>query len=280
MSQQQNPRAACTALLVDLPTRVSATGTSRTYLRYAALGDSVTYGIGDNASDGYRGWARLLADAIAGDHDMSFCNLARPGATAADARNEQLEDALGHRPHLASLVVGLNDTMRSTWNPDRIRADLLHCAERLTSQGAVLMTVRFHDHTQVFGLPQFLAGPMRARIQALNEIYDDVHDRFGGLRVDVDGQLPVDNRDSWSVDRLHPSELGHRALARAFATLLQESGLSFETPHLQPNGHKPGRTDNARWLLRQGLPWIGHRARDLGPALARTWLTVPDRARA
>jgi lysophospholipase L1-like esterase len=135
MSQQQSPRAACTALLVDLPTRVSATGTSRTYLRYAALGDSVTYGIGDNTVDGYRGWARLLADAIAGDHDMSFCNLARPGATAADARNEQLEDALAHRPHLASLVVGLNDTMRSTWNPDRIRADLLHCADRLTSQG-------------------------------------------------------------------------------------------------------------------------------------------------
>jgi hypothetical protein len=77
-----------------------------------------------------------------------------------------------------------------------------------------------------------------------------------------------------------PSELGHRALARAFATLLQESGLSFETPHLQPNGHKPGRTDNARWILLQGLPWIGRRARDLGPALARTWLTVPDRARA
>ena len=116
---------------------------------------------------------------------MSFHKTARPGATAADVRAGQLEDALAHRPHIASLVVGLNDTMRSTWDPARVRDDLLFCAERLVGRGAMLLTVRFHDHTRVFGLPQMLARPMRARVAILNEIYDEIYHRFGGVRVDL-----------------------------------------------------------------------------------------------
>jgi hypothetical protein len=35
----------------------------------------------------------------------------------------------------------------------------------------LIVTVRFHDHTRVLGLPALLAGPVRRRIQILNEIY-------------------------------------------------------------------------------------------------------------
>ena len=33
-------------------------------------------------------------------------------------------DALDHRPHLASLIVGLNDTLRSAWDPAAVRTEL------------------------------------------------------------------------------------------------------------------------------------------------------------
>jgi lysophospholipase L1-like esterase len=256
-----------------LVTRAGSSGVALSYVRYAALGDSVTYGLGDPISGGWRGWARLLADAIAQDHNVSFFTTARPGATVADVRHQQLDEALAHRPNVASLVVGLNDTMRSSWNPARIRTDLLYCAERLVEQGALLLTVRFHDHTQVFGLPQFLARPMRARIAVLNEIYDEIHQRFGGVLIELEADLNVYNREFWSVDRLHPSELGHRALASAFAGHLCESGLRCECPTLQLDGDLPSRTDNVRWVMAEGLPWVGRRARDLAPTLARRWLT-------
>src|SRR5262245_10527831 len=99
------------------------------YLRFAALGDSTTCGIGDAVPGGWRGWARLLADALGTAYGMSFCNTAVSGATSVHVRDHQLATALSHRPDLASLIVGVNDTMRSTWDPARIRRDLMECAE-------------------------------------------------------------------------------------------------------------------------------------------------------
>lgn len=245
------------------------------YVRFAALGDSVTYGLGDACSHGCRGWARILADALAQNHDLSFCNTARPGATVSDVRVGQLESAVAHRPHLTSLVVGLNDTMRSDWNPEALRDDLHHIARRLTEQGALLLTVHFHDHTRVLRLPQVLARPMRARIATLNDIYDELHAIFGGLRLDLASHSGIYNRAFWSIDRLHPSQLGHRALADAFAALLNEGGLAFASPGLQLEENIPGRLHDLRWLVAKGTPWIARRVRDLAPAIAHSCITTP-----
>ena len=64
------------------------------YIRIAVLGDSASCGEGDPTPHGWRGWARILADAIASDHYVSLCNLAVPGAVVADVRREQLAGAL------------------------------------------------------------------------------------------------------------------------------------------------------------------------------------------
>ena len=249
----------------------------RTYVRIAALGDSVTYGLGDRTSQRCRGWARLLGNAIAHEHDVSFCNLARPGATAADMRTQQLGEALDHRPHVASLIVGLNDTMRSSWDPASLRLDLLHAARTLAGQGATLLTVRFHDHSRVFGLPGFLARPMRKRIDVLNAIYDEIHATYGGLQVDLARHPGAYDREFWSIDRLHPSELGHRALAHEFASLLEQYGLKFEPPALELDGDPATRIGELRLLAIEGIPWLARRIRDLGPAMGRSALHAAHR---
>ena len=242
-------------------------GTSSSYVRFAALGDSVTYGIGDRASHRCRGWARLLSEAIATDHAVSFCNVARPGATAADLRNSQLGDALEHRPQFASVIVGLNDTMRSAWDPRKLRADLLHTAHSLAEQGATLMTVRFHDHSRVFGVPRPLGRPMRQRIDVLNNVYDEIHATYRGLQVDLAQHPGVYDREFWSIDRLHPSELGHRALAHEFSALLEQHGLTFASPALELDGDPTTWVGELRTLVIEGVPWMARRVRDLGPSL-------------
>jgi len=242
--------------------------TSRDYIRIAALGDSATCGVGDPTPDGWRGWARILADAIALDHHVSFCKLAVTGATVADVRRKQLGPALDHRPVIASLVVGLNDVMRSTWDPDQIRDDLLHCAAELAGQGALLVTVRFHDHTRVLGLPTLLARPMQRRIQILNEIYDEVHERYGTLRLDLGADPAIYDRELWAADRLHPSEMGHRRLARLVAELLLEEGLEFGLPSMTCTEGRPSRLCTARTIVTDVAPWLTRRVRDLGPWVA------------
>ena len=253
------------------PSRALPSGAQRTYVRFVALGDSATCGVGDPASDGsWRGWARILADAIAEDHDVSFLTLAVPGSTAAAVRHAQLPLAVTHRAHLAALIVGLNDTMRASWNPQSLRANLFACAEALTAQGAVLMTVRFHDHVRVLGLPRPLARTMSLRIEELNEILDELHDAYGGLRLDLSQLREVRDRAFWSIDRLHPSELGHRALAARFAELLHQQGLLFTAPSLECTGPVPGPRDNLLWVINKVVPWVGRRAFELGPVLARS----------
>ena len=216
------------------------------YIRFAALGDSASHGVGDLTPAGHRGWAQLLADAMDVHHHVSLCKVAIPGSTVAQVRHEQLAEAVAHRPIIASLVVGLNDTVRSVWDPAQIRDDLMHCAGALAGQGALVMTPRFHDHSRVLGLPWFLARPMQRRIAELNEIYDEVHEAYGVVHIDLDRDPGIYERDRWAMDRLHPSELGHRCLARHVGLALQAEGIDFLLPSLD--------CDNPRPKARQGRP--------------------------
>lgn len=257
------------------------------YLRYAALGDSTTVGIGDPVpgADGrqvnrqrgeWRGWAKLLAESLAASYDVSFCNVAICGATTAIVREEQLADALAHRPQLASVVVGVNDTMRSTWDAERVRDDLLTVASRLDAIGATLVTLRFHDHGAVIGLPKWFSRPMGRRIDHVNAIYDEIHVRWGGVQIDLAQRPELHRKECWSIDRFHASEIGHRSLARAVAEQLLARGYDFPLPSLEPAGGAPASWKrDLGWMVAEGAPWMGRRAKDLGPWFARkAWAEV------
>ena len=247
-----------------------------TYLSVAALGDSTTVGIGDPVPGGWRGWSRLLVDALAPAYDVSYCNTAVSGCTTSQMREHQFADAVAHRPDVATMLVEVNDTLRATWDAERTRRDLLACAEALTDVGALLVTVRYHDHPSLVGLPELVRRPLSARLAAVNAAYDEVHERFGGVRLDLDRCPEILDRGCWSVDRLHPSERGHRALARAYATLLADRGFRVREPSLEPAGGlaRSWRRDAARVMV-EGGPWVGRRARDLGPLAARAlWSTA------
>ncbi|HEY3558582.1 MAG TPA: SGNH/GDSL hydrolase family protein [Kribbella sp.] len=258
-------------------------------LHYVALGDSTTVGVGDpmNGSsttdlsgagarpgEGWRGWASLLADSLASSHRVTFSNFATSGATVPVVATEQLP-ATGDDPiDLASLIVGVNDTLRSTFDAGRIREHLQQCAEQLTARGALLLTVRFHDHGKVFGLPRWLRRPLWHRIEQVNVAFDDLHTRYGGIRLDMADYPEVYRRDFWSVDRLHPGERGHRTLARAFADELAVRGLRIDVPpDLDCAYRQPSRWADAVWLVREGAPWVGRRANDLLPWAARMAIT-------
>ena len=95
---------------------------------FAALGDSITLGIGDPVrmgADGraWRGWAVLLADALV-EPDLHI--LAASGARVADIERDQLPSALALRPDIASVVFGINDTLRPGFDPGLIESAAAH----------------------------------------------------------------------------------------------------------------------------------------------------------
>jgi len=90
--------------------------------RFAALGDSITVGMGDPVpGGGWRGWAMLLAGTMP---QPEVHNLATLGALAADVERVQLPAAAAVRPDLASVVVGVNDTLRGDFDPERTGASV------------------------------------------------------------------------------------------------------------------------------------------------------------
>jgi lysophospholipase L1-like esterase len=232
------------------------------------LGDSTAAGLGDPLpGGGWRGVGPLLADALSGTDPVLFANLSFTGARMACVRNEQLPQALARMFGVAVILVGMNDTLRSDFDPKGMRADLDHVVGALTAAGSVVLTVRFHDHSKVFRLPGPLRRALRSRIDELNTLVDGVSRAHGAGCLDLDLLPGAYELSAWSVDRLHPSELGHRMLARAFGEMLAERGCAIPNPVglVCSGGRQVGAAGHVGWLILKGIPWLWRRGRDLVP---------------
>src|SRR5438477_5691251 len=108
-------------------------------MRFAALGDSLTEGVGDPAPDGWRGWAALLAPALS-DGPVEFHNLARSGALSRTLLEEQLAAVVALRPEFAAVVVGGNDTLRAGFEIGRTTQHLDVAMRTLHANKAMLLT--------------------------------------------------------------------------------------------------------------------------------------------
>jgi lysophospholipase L1-like esterase len=233
---------------------------------FAALGDSITLGVGDPAPDGgWRGWATLLAQGMS---DGRLVNLAANGARAADVERIQLPRALELRPDVASVIVGINDTLRAGFDAARIQAALAHVAGSLSAAGAVVLTMRLPDPGMMLGLPPALARPLGRRLQMINEAMDRVAEQFGTLHFDAAADMATYDRQMWSADRLHPSERGHRYIAGRFHDQLAARGhLLGPRPGTEPTSAPPTRMDTAAWMATKGTAWVLRRCTDLVPYL-------------
>lgn len=229
------------------------------------LGDSTGVGIGDPLPDGgWRGVGPLLATALGSPRHV---NLSFTGARLRCVRLRQLPTALDLRPDIALVLAGMNDTLRSAFSPRELHLDLDAAVGSLTGVGCSVFALRFHDHSRVFRLPGPLRRALCGRIAELNNVVDAVVTRHGARSLDLDGLPGVYDRAAWSVDRLHPSELGYRMLASGFAAAAADAGWRVPVPvsMCHGGGRPTTRIEHLGWLLRAGLPWLCRRGRDLLP---------------
>ncbi|MBK3637995.1 SGNH/GDSL hydrolase family protein [Streptomyces sp. MBT97] len=278
-------------------------------VRFVALGDSLTEGVGDPVGDGWRGWAALLAPGLvqetaeetggngeetaegpcagnrvetgegpcAGNGEeaggrtwagVEFTNLAVSGAQTRDVLERQLPAALALRPDLASVVVGVNDTLRCTFDIHAVAARLDAVYAALAGQGALLLTACLPDPGGTLGLPGPLARPLARRQRAVNAVVHALSERHGAVHLHASEGAWLSERAMWSADRLHPGERGHRQLAVRFHALLAGAGLATG-PAPSPEPDSPGPTTSASlwWLATAGTGWVARRCTDLLPQL-------------
>jgi lysophospholipase L1-like esterase len=241
----------------------------RSVTTFAALGDSITLGVGDPVRRAggwaWRGWAALLAESTP---EPSLHNLASPGARFADVERDQLPSALRLRPDIASVVVGVNDTLRSSFDMTQIASAAAHTVGALRAAGAVVLTMRLPDPGRMLGLPGALARPLARRMHEVNAAMDAVAARFGTLHYDAAEDAECHDPRMWAVDRLHPSERGHRLIACRFHEKLAAAGLRIgPRPDPEPSSPPPTRLAEFGWLATKGTGWVLRRSVDLVPGL-------------
>ncbi|MFF9067351.1 SGNH/GDSL hydrolase family protein [Streptomyces sp. NPDC014891] len=238
-------------------------------VRFAVLGDSLSEGVGDRVDGAWRGWARLLADGLTAERrDTALLNLAAGGALSGDVAHRQAARALAFRPHLASVVVGVNDTLRRSFDIGALARDLGRVCADLDAAGAVLLTACLPDPGRMLGLPPPLARPLARRQRSVNAVVHALSDRYGAVHLHLAADRWTEDRALWSADRLHPGERGHRAVARGFHRLLADRALAHGVPPApEPVQPPPSRADTALWLATAGTGWLLRRSHDLLPQL-------------
>jgi hypothetical protein len=132
-----------------------------------------------------------------------------------------------------------------------------------------VLTMALPDPGRMLGVPGILARPLARRARELNVLLDDVAQRDGTLDFDAAGDAETYDPRMWAVDRLHPSERGHRLIARRFHALLGAAGHRVgPPPDAEPTNPAPTRRAEFAWLATKGTGWVVRRSTDLVPGLA------------
>ncbi len=192
------------------------------YMRYVALGDSQTEGLGDGDDTvGLRGFADRLAEHLAAvNPGLRYANLAVRGRTAGQIRTEQLGPALALRPDLATVVAGVNDLLRPRFNAAEVTGHLEEMFAALTDAGTHVVTLTFPH----IGAIAPLARPIRSRVFDLNAGIRAAAARHGVAVAETGRPAVTTDPRLWTADRLHASPLGHERIAAALAQAIHLPG--------------------------------------------------------
>jgi lysophospholipase L1-like esterase len=229
-------------------------------MRYVAIGDSFTEGLGDPLPDGtMRGWADLVAAGLAvGERrTIQYANLAIRGRLLEPIVTEQLDAALALSPPptLLSLNGGGNDMLRPGGDMARLAALTEHALKRCAEAGVRVVLLSGADPSD--RLP--LGGVMRRRGDALTTAVAAFAGRFDIVFVDVFHDEEIRRAAYWSPDRLHLNAAGHRRVA---GLVLAALGYPSEAHVVDPHPAESRRVlTEARYYREHVLPWMNRRLR-------------------
>lgn len=246
-------------------------------MRYVAIGDSFTEGVGDELPDGsVRGWADLVAAGLAADgNPVWYANLAVRGKLLGPIVTEQLDAALAlsPAPTLLTLNGGGNDMMRPNVDLARLVAMTERAVRRCVDAGVrvVLLSGANPSSQLPFG------RTIGRRAAQLTAAIATLAARNDVVLVDMFNDPEIRHPAYWSVDRLHLNADGHRRVA---SHVLAALGHSIPAHALQPGPTTPrALRAEARYYREHVLPWLGRRVRGRSSGDNRTgkhptWITV------
>lgn len=236
----------------------------REWVRYVAIGDSITEGLCDDSRQEpgeYRGWAdrlaHLLAHAGGTRSPLLYANLAVRSRTIPDVLGRQIPRALELGADLVTVLIGGNDLAAPLPSPARLADRLLPGIARLRATGCdVLLVVPFVP-------PNPFLRTLHRRTAGLAPELRRVAAATGARVLDLTDDPEWLAPEMWSPDRVHLSSAGHRLLAYRAAEALgvpraRQLGDLDGAMHAEDAG---SGLSTPSWIWRHVRPWLGRRLR-------------------
>jgi lysophospholipase L1-like esterase len=189
-------------------------------LKYAALGDSLTYGVG--AENTTQSWPAIIAGKMTDNQtSVELTNLAVPGAKSQDVVDGQLPQAIKLQPDLITILIGTND-LHNFISLDTYRKNLSFILSELKSKTKAKIIL---INLPYLGTDSLLLPPYNyyfdQKTDKYNKVLDEVAVTFGLTPVDIHStkQLFLSDNSYFAADDFHPSAKGYAI----WANLIYES---------------------------------------------------------
>lgn len=226
-----------------------------TDVKFVAIGDSFTEGVGDELPDGrVRGWADIAAQgwADATGHPIQYANFAIRGKLAWPIIEEQLEVALALKPTHLSFNGGGNDMLRPRTDMEHIADAFSRVLRRCDEEGVTMILLSGANPAGQLPLGSLIQRRGDELSAAVLRRVDGRHDVVRALNW-PDRELSTGAY--WSEDRLHMNSHGHhRVAARVLAALGYEPPAEWWSPSSAaagPSGLAYYRQHVGPWLKRR-----------------------------
>jgi len=196
------------------------------------IGDSITdagrtqpvaEGLFDPLGRGYVTQVEALLGATYPELGIRVVNVGTSGNTVRDLKARWNRDVLALQPDWLSVFIGVNDVWRHFDLP-RIKEAHVGIKEYEHTLDDLLARTRPLVKGLVLMAPYFIEpnrkDPMRRRMDAYGAVVRKLAKRHDAVLVDVqaafDFQLRRQHPAALAWDRIHPNQIGHMAIARAF----------------------------------------------------------------
>lgn len=227
-----------------------------TGVKFVAIGDSFTEGVGDELPDGrVRGWADIAAQgwADASGQPIQYANLAIRGKLAWSIIEEQLEPALALRPTHLSFNGGGNDMLRPRTNVEHIADTFSRVLRRCDDQGVTVILLSGANPSGQL--------PLGSLIQRRGDELSAAVLRRIAKRPDVVRALNWPDRELstgqyWAEDRLHMNAAGHHRVA---ARVLHALGYEPPAEWWAPTAEGPEAPGGFAYYRQHVGPWMKRR---------------------
>ncbi len=213
------------------------------HTKLVMIGDSITdcnralpigEGKGDALGNGYASIVNALIAATDPTSDIRIVNMGVSGDTVRDLKARWRTDVLDLAPQWLSVMIGINDIARhfnrrqlpelhvSVEEYERTLDELIASAVRTGVQGIILLA------------PFFVENDPEDRIRRMTAQYGEamkrIAERYGAVFVDTQAAFDrfLEHHYSMEIalDRIHPTQVGHMIIARAW---LQAVGYRWES---------------------------------------------------